>query len=33
MNFEEAECGPDAMHPSDSVCISVGDGISSDDEV
>ena len=30
-NFEDAECGPDPMHPSDTECSSIEDGDSSDD--
>ena len=30
-NFEDAECGPDPMHPSDIGCSSVEGGDSSDD--
>jgi len=31
-NFEDAECGPDPMHPSDIECSSIEDGDSSDDD-
>ena len=31
-NFEDAECGPDPMHPSDTECSSIEDGDSSDDD-
>ena len=33
-NFEDAECGPNPMHPSDNECGSVeDDGGSADDEI
>ena len=31
-NFEDPECGPDLMHPSDTKCSSTEDGDSSDDD-
>ena len=30
-NFEDVECGPDPIHPSDIECSSIEDGDSSDD--
>ena len=30
--FEDAECGPDPMHPSDTECSSIDDDDSSDDD-
>ena len=31
-NFEDAECGPDPMHPSDTEYSSIEDGVSSNDD-
>jgi len=32
LNFDDVECGPDPMHPSDNECISDEDEDSSDDD-